>query len=234
LKAIFASKLYKAQSADAKKHIRAALTDPMNAELVTQLKSYLDEEYQAIAEPVEPEVVETPNEEVSEEIVEEEPRDFGGNSPVRPSGGKSFSGRVSDIEDTLGDLPMGDGSDVEQVAEETTEDTEEVEEATEVSKIPITASFNLKNVVEELKGALNLDDATHGVALVKYDDRELWIYYQDDVNLNNIMYNVIEKINASGYSNLEFNRLARSDNAIVFDICAISTDDVVKPIENEE
>ena len=81
---------------------------------------------------------------------------------------------------------------------------------------------------------LNLDGDTQGVALVKYNESELWVYYQDDINLNNIMYNVIEKINSSGYSYLTFNRLARSDNAIVFDVGVTDTDNEVKPLEDDE
>lgn len=228
MKAIYASKLYKGLSADAKKKVRAAIDDPINLELVTQLKSYLDEEYQAIAEPVkevEPEVTE---ETVTDEVAEEAPDMSSRGGFSAPKGGKPFSDRVSDIEDTLGDMPMGDAP---EVAEET---VEEVEESVDVQQTPIKASLDLKTAVEEIKGMLNLDDATHGVVLVKLNEAELWIYYQDDINLNNIMYNVIEKINASGYSNLTFNRLARRDNAIVFDICAVSTDTVVKPIEDEE
>lgn len=71
---------------------------------------------------------------------------------------------------------------------------------------------------EVLKGDLNSTDDTHGVSRIQIRDQELWIYYNDTVNLNDIMEAVIEKLIARTYSYLEFNRLARKNNAIVFDI----------------
>ena len=50
------------------------------------------------------------------------------------------------------------------------------------------------------------------------------------MNLNNVMGSVIELVSALGYANLEFNRLARSDNAIVFQI----VDDCTSGIETME
>lgn len=230
MKAIFASKLYKTLSIDAKERVKAALTNPLNSELVTQLKSYLDEEYQAVNDAADEEVVEKSETGDATEGVETGDESSNNSTSGASGGSKSFGDKVSDIEDTLGDMP--DGSESE--SESSSEESSDVEESTNILQTPINASLNIKNAVDEIKGMLNLDEDTHGVALVKYDDKELWVYYQDDINLNNIMYNVIAKINASGYSNLAFNRLARSDNAIVFDISAISTENVVKPIENEE
>ena len=85
---------------------------------------------------------------------------------------------------------------------------------------------------EILKGTLNSREDTKGVSRITKKEDELWIFYQDKVNLNSIMEPVIELMNASDFSYLEFNRLARSSNAIVFDISC--TPDEVEPIKNEE
>ena len=84
--------------------------------------------------------------------------------------------------------------------------------------------------VESIKGTLNSKDDTSGVSRVGVkDDKEVWVYYNDNVNLNDVMVPVIEQMNASGYNYLEFNRLARSDNAVVFVVLREDTDRRKKP-----
>ena len=231
MKAVYASKIYKGLSAESKQRVKSAVNDPINLELVTQLKSYLDDDYQAIAEPDADGSVGGAHADTSGDGASDVPAG-GGSAPAgggsAPAGGESFGDKVDNIEDDLGDMPMGDGSD------DTSSDTEDVAESVSVNKTSVTASSSLINAPTEIKGMLNLDGDTQGVALVKYNESELWVYYQDDINLNNIMYNVIEKINSSGYSYLTFNRLARSDNAIVFDVGVTDTDNEVKPLEDDE
>jgi hypothetical protein len=69
-----------------------------------------------------------------------------------------------------------------------------------------------------IKKLLNTEDDTQGVARVDIDDSETWIYYDDKVNLNDIFDNVIALLKDSKYDMLKFSRLARTDNAVVFDI----------------
>lgn len=236
MNAIYASKIYRGLSKDRQSHVKAAIDDPLNLELVTQLKSYLDEEYQEIAEPiedVEPEIEvsdvdETATEETSEDV------DFGGSSPSfspSRSSAKSFGDRVDDIEDDLGDMPKGDT--LEEMPEELPQESaDDVNESTNVDKKPITASIT--DTIHEIKGMLNLSETTAGVVRVAIKGKELWVYYKDDISLNNVMYDAMDRINASGYTYLDFNRLARTDNAIVFDIDYLDTEDVIKPIDHEE
>lgn len=228
---IYASKIYKGLSKDRQQHIRAAIDNPLNVELVTQLKSYLDEEYQEIAEPVKEVPVEIP-EEVTDDNVENEESSDAVSKPSAPSftPHKSFGDRVADTEEELGDLP---DNTLEEMPEELPEESaDEINESVNVNKTTITAS--IKDNVHEIKDTLNLSEDTAGVARVNYKDREVWVYYQDSVNLNNVMYETIERLNASGFVNLKFSRLARTDNAIVFDIDYIDTEDVIKPIDHEE
>ena len=77
---------------------------------------------------------------------------------------------------------------------------------------------SLNGVANEVKGTLNARQDTAGVNRVQIKNDELWIYYNDDINLNNVMANVIGLLSISGYKYFEFNRLARTDNAIVFTI----------------
>ena len=51
--------------------------------------------------------------------------------------------------------------------------------------------------------------------LVLIEELFLLVYYEDSINLNKVMASAIETLNNLDYG-LEFNRLARSDNAIVF------------------
>ena len=61
---------------------------------------------------------------------------------------------------------------------------------------------------------------------------ELWIYYNDNTNLNNVMQSVIDVVNALALKLLSFSRLARSDNAMVFDIIPTNSQDV-EPLSHE-
>ena len=71
---------------------------------------------------------------------------------------------------------------------------------------------------ESIKGLLNAREDTAGCVRVQVKGEELWMFYNDKINLNNLMEDVISLMNASGYTYLEFNRLARTDNAIVFSV----------------
>lgn len=252
LKAIFASKLYKASPR--KDHIKAQLSDPINKELVQQLRSYLDEEY------LQPDF--TDNSGVSVQGPDDDfDMDTGtGPSTSAPSGpsGRYSSGGGSGVpgltyenegSDGEFDAPESeDGSDntsepdvdvpglnIEDESDDSTDVQED--EPVEQSK-KVTASKNIVNdlssAVEQIKGTLNAQIETSGVnrILVK-DKQELWVYYNDDINLNNVMGPVIELLNAAGFTYLAFNRLARSDNAIVFEIQLISTN-TVEAADNEK
>ena len=50
----------------------------------------------------------------------------------------------------------------------------------------------------------------------------MWLYYDDETNLNDTIYAVVSLFNSSGYNMIKFNRLARSNNAIVFDILNVN------------
>lgn len=221
MKAIFASKLYKASPR--KEKIKAALKNPINSELVGQLANYLDEEYipdepdQPVASHPSPKRDES---EASRDNFKAEGSGFHGGSPRMGNGSNSpeFEGDIESVDDDLsnqGDESVSEVSD-DNTSEELTDAIieEEIESATDVE-----SSTSLSD--EDVLGIRNLlenDASTCGVDRIVTKDDEAWIYYDDNINLNKVMTPVIEKVESSEWDNLEFNRLARTSNAIVFQI----------------
>ena len=225
LQRIYSSKLYLTSSR--KDKIKAAIEDTdkiWNVELVQQLEDYLDDDSKKILRQAQADIQQKESGKTQDSdgqvIQPDEGEDsFGGGGAS--SGGSSFSGDVfTDFgDDELADIEMPD-----EGGEEAPEEPEAVESVTQEGK-PITATSviwtseeDAANECEIIKGTLNAREDTRGVARLQVKDSELWIYYNDESNLNDIMIDVISVLNSVGYTYLKFNRLARSNNAIVFDI----------------
>ena len=73
------------------------------------------------------------------------------------------------------------------------------------------ASSTISRDLSSVTASLNATPATQGVRSCRMINSELWIYYNDDINLNSVMESVIDSV-----PDWEFNRLARSHNAVVF------------------
>ena len=234
MKAIYASKLYKASSRKSK--IQASIEDPINLELVTQIKSYLDEEYQDTVDRLQAkqkaQLVENMIEENSDNKPNSQPSSMDGRSsgPSRGFGGSPQGGHPSLSEkfdmllsedDDAGLNNELDDSDVPQFDDPTESNLEDVEESTTIEGIDeITTSdkSNTSDLSSDVKSLLSSDESTSGINRVIAKKNELWIHYNDDINLNNVMAPVIEKLSSSHLDCLNFNRLARSENAIVFQL----------------
>lgn len=136
---------------------------------------------------------------------------------------------VSD--DTLN--PSSDAAD----GSSTSSSDDNVDSATHVTaacgvSLPrIDVTDDMRNEVESIKGTLNSQQLTCGVTRVAVKDDEVWCYYNDSVNLNEVMVEAIDLVSKAGYSYLEFNRLARSDNAIVF---VIIKNDTARTLASEQ
>lgn len=239
MKAIYACKLYKASNRKSK--IEAALVDPLNLELVTQLRSYLDDEYQDIIDNHEDkekaELVNNLTE--SDSDSSEATTNHDGGSPSSSGGFGSSLGPKPSLSEKFDMLTSGDGSeeglddmpddldrpsDTDDVLDDS--DLEDIEESTTIEGVEDMLDDNPSlNPVDEVKGLLNSDEATEGINRVLIKKNELWIHYNDDVNLNNVMGPVIEKLNSARYDYMDFNRLARSENAIVFQMHRIDSYD---------
>lgn len=235
LKRILNSKMY--LSSNRKSSILAAFQDPLNKELIIQISSYLNEDD-----------LDDINKEV-EETAENQIHDITDTSSVEED---DEAEKIEDDEliDTIEEV--NEESDInDDIASEDTdskidkpddtadiEDAEDtIEESTSTQSTPISASVNVSScmniqvprISNELKGLLNSRQDTNGVARVVYQmvTNEFWVYYEDRINLNNVMNQVIELLNAAGYTYLQFNRLARTDNAIVFQYDAITSQMIV-------
>lgn len=214
---ILASKIY--NSSSRKDKILGAIQDPKNTELVKQMASYLDEEF-IDSKYLNPNASSDKSDMNSDKSVDKhETKDLhsSGSSPhlSHSSGGGSastFNDLDAMFEDSDDFTAEGEVSD-DNVDDSIPVDIDESELDID-SSTAICASIS----IDEVLGTLNLRDDTKGVSRVLVKDNELWIYYEDDVNLNKVMSEVIKQLLTSGYSYLEFNRLARSNNAVVFDI----------------
>lgn len=113
-------------------------------------------------------------------------------------------------------------------------DTSAVAESTQVNAAPVFSSTiahpfkDLHQECDQVKNLLNFNSDTSGVSRVMVKEDEFQVFYNDDVNLNNVMDKVIEMLNSAGYTYLEFNRLARSQNAIIFIINPKDSDNRMK------
>lgn len=227
MNAIFACKLYKASTR--KDKIRAALVDPVNSELVQQLKSYLDEEYQT-AEYLDPDNATPDIPDAPEEQIIPSEHSSGGGGGFAPSGGGMDTHMSDSLGDDFGDDFESDSSDMSSDVDDTSEDSGEIqlEESTKIKgKITVTSSIDIESDIasqaDSIKGMLNAREDTAGVVRIVVKESELWIHYNDDTNLNNVMEPVISVLNAADYPNLQFNRLARTENAIVFSVSATAS-----------
>ena len=177
--------------------ILAAATNPINTELVTQLVRYLDEEYLKPKEEFVGDDSENGSTEASGEPATQP-------NLLPPSEEPSFSG--SDHSESLASM-FGDDVELPEESAEPEEDSEpEVASST-------NATESLENISASIASTLNAVDTTSGVRSAKVLGTELWIYYKDNINLNSVMESVIDAV---APHELEFNRLARSHNAIVF------------------
>ena len=238
LQRIYSSKLYVTSSR--KDKIHAAIQDPINVELVQQLEEYLSDEAKSELKQAESQIQSEPEKDSDGQVIQPDTSDISSGG-----GGSSHSPFTGNILDDFGDDEFSDeGSTEESGGGEAPEETP-VAETTEVTGKPIKATSviwtsveDIANECETIKGTLNAREDTTGVSRIEVKDsgaKELWIYYNDDSNLNDKMIEVISVLNSTGYTYLKFNRLARSNNAIVFDVTLNAQEPIktVKEVEEE-
>ncbi len=222
MKSIYASKLYIASKR--KDKISAAMLAPSNLALMQQLADDLDDEYKTKENLGLEE-----NNKSDESAEDNEFNEFIVDEDVDPSKdlvtmndlGKSAGGvghRSSSGPKPSGKLNSDKGDEQPEKPEASTQINNNLQQI----KSYTIADLSL------LKNTLNSRKETAGVIRIAEKENEIWIYYNDDINLNDIMVQVIESITALDTPPAEFNRLARSDNAIVF-VTVRST-----PVEPEE
>lgn len=210
LKIIYSSKLYKASSR--KDKIRANINNPINVELVQQIADYVDTN--------EPKQVDINVNEPPKKVVkhDDHPTPNRGADKINHSS-EPDAGTSDDIEPMPG-LIIDDEvvPDDPQPAEFEAEPAEEIDESEKLTDDTIQGIENISLSIEtnQIKDELNDSPLTEGVIRVANKAREIWIYFNDNTNLNDVMVNVIDSIFNRYGAQLEFNRLARSENAMVF------------------
>lgn len=251
---IFSCKLFKAHKNRDK--VVAALTNPVNVELTEQVASLIDDkdlqvlidkskQMQSQSNNKSDKSKESEDKSTSKEsdISKEGTPHISMKKPSPstfiPKGFEDSNSEeaeeVSLTDDTEIDV---DDSNTESVPTEDIENTEDSPADTNSasksgSTAPVTAGASVQDpfkdistIPSQIKSLLNMSADTAGVTRVSIRDNELWIYYNDKTNLNNAMPLAIDALMAASYYYLEFNRLARTDNAMVFQIEFYSTNEV--------
>lgn len=251
LQRIYSSKLYVTSTRKDRIHAAINSDNKWNVALVQQLEEYLDQD--ALAELQQAEAEAEAKQGVSDDVGGAAPdtgEESGGSS--RPSlantpPSPSFSGSpLADFgDDELADIDIPEDIGEEAAPEEPSgpEPEEPIESVTQEGR-PITSATIIKwntlddviSACDTIKGTLNSREDTNGVTRLEVKDSELWVYYNDESNLNDKMIEVISVLNSIGYTYLKFNRLARSNNAIVFDIILNASEPIktVKELEEEK
>ena len=252
LQEIYSSKLYK--SSKNKDKIKAALEDPINKELVQQLQEYLDDETSSEKKPLvmkfysKKDLGISDDESSEEESVETEDTENSENSENEQD--VSSDKKDSSSENEKSENEEKDNSENEEKDNSKDESTE-VEESIQLkghsNKVLASETYTFdslntkahlntlsKDIIDEIKGTLNSRQDTCGVDRVVSKGNELWIYYNDKTNLNNIMSSAIELLEAMNYTYLNFNRLARSENAIVFEVTFFNSSPTLNSLNNLE
>ena len=210
LKIIYSSKLYKASSR--KDKIRANINNPINVELVQQIADYVDVN--------EPEQLDTKVNKPSESVVKrsDHPAPNRGADKINHSSESDVS-PSDDIEPMPGLITDDETvSDKPQPAQPEDESAEEINESEKLTDDTVQGVEGICSSIDinQIKDELNDSPLTEGVIRVANKAREIWVYFNDNTNLNDIMVNVIDSIFSRYGAQLEFNRLARSENAMVF------------------
>ena len=221
---IATSKMYK--SSNRKSSIMAAIKNPVNVQLVEQLNEYVGEDYQYLLDDntadlqddVSTDVEEDGLEDTAETSSTDEPESAPSQAPARQPLHEKYADELQESPDMPEDQP----------SEPVESEPESADASTNVSDKPIMAdtsviqeesSVTLAGIAGEIKGILNSRNETNGVARVSVKKAdEVWIFYNDSINLNTVMEPVICILAAASYHYLDFNRLARTENAIVFTI----------------
>lgn len=213
---IYSSKLYR--SSNRKEKIRANMSNPINVELVQQLESYSDDEYKeksihniSKSRSDSDRIIDNDTSQSKNEQSTKSNRSYDETESEKLDENVNEDGII----DETTEREVNSDPDVEDSL-----DTSTSEDSDDLNKDEVSESTHLESQCDAidqsyLKNFLNSDKKTSGVSRVSETDDELWIYYNDNVNLNIIIDDVIDSVTCL-YGCLSFNRLARKYNAVVF------------------
>ena len=127
---------------------------------------------------------------------------------------KTFDEPESEESNDEPDIDSDDSSTINTISVD--DDESDTGEEDVVDDTADTSNDSDADIAETIKSMLNDNPTTSGVSRIAKKNNELWIYYSDDTNLNSVMSDVIDSVTSD--DTLKFSRLARTDNAIVFDL----------------
>lgn len=237
MRSIYSSKLF--ISSKYKDRIVSAIENPVNAKLVAQIKEYVD--LDSLPDDLKKQAKKSKDSKLSNtdtinkySNLPDAKSNMSKEPSSIPNSHKFDAGRV---DDNLPDDNLDDNSQQTEGNTDNNLDDKQVNSSTSLNSATVLYPNNCcdANLISTniIMTQLNSVDSTSGVIRVEIhnDEYELWVYYNDKINLNNVMTDVIQNLSASNYSYLTFNRLARSENAIVFEI---STTASIKLVPDEK
>lgn len=212
MKYIYGCKMFRSSSR--KDHIRANIANPINVELVQQIQDLTDDEDT---------LANSPSEGSSANNKERKILKGPSSSPSGGSYSPSFNDNSEPSDEDIfipDDETNNDSIDSEKI-DESPESDDNVDDGSSDDEVEsseeITAVVEDELDINQLKSILNNSSLTYGVSRISERKNEVWVYYNDDINLNPMLSDIIYSVESSKFKNLEFNRIARSDNAVVFE-----------------
>lgn len=248
---IMSSELFK--SSKNKSKILSTISNPINKELVKQLESYvkvsdLTEDDNSEGSKLDDSTESNPShQEINTDDTSSE--DTQKSEQTHTSNPASFvpNDSYDNSETDDSEEASSEGSDEDNNTEDESSDdsgSNDVNESTSTNKTEIKSSTYVTadivaKAVNELPGALNLSDDTKGVDYAAFktnanNANEVWIYYDSEVDVSKILSNVVTYLLSSGYYYLQFNRVSRDDNALVFVVNWVSNYFNVKSVTDEK
>lgn len=248
---IMSSELFK--SSKNKSKILSTISNPINKELVKQLESYVKVSDLTDADNPEGSKLDDSTESNSSypEVNTDDASSEDTQKPEQTHTSNPASFVPNDSYDTSetddSEETSSEGSDEDNNTEDESSDdsdSNDVNESTSTNKTEIKSSTYVTadivaKAVNELPGALNLSDDTKGVDYAAFktnanNANEVWIYYDSEVDISKILSNVVTYLLSSGYYYLQFNRVSRDDNALVFVVNWVSSYFNVKSVTDEK
>ena len=209
-----------------KSEIISALSNPLNLELKQQLIENLDSQYQSNEYTNPDEVKEKLSTKVDDytDVDDDMPPDDladgekSSKSSHKPSTSTAKTPSSPSSTDTEEDLSSEGTAKVNDKPKEKSKDDKPVEEVSESTDID-SNQIDTKSIEESTDGVNYIQ--------VKSQDNitEIWIIYRDNVNINDKISDIMGLV-SSKYPDWQFNRVARTYNAIIF-TCDDRQEDVV-------
>lgn len=109
--------------------------------------------------------------------------------------------------------PAGSSDEIEDDSSASEEDFPETDE---LQSDNIDSEGSTADDADRLEAVLNGSSNTQGVIRCAEKDDEIWVYYNDDINISKILPDIMDELDASNITDMSFSRIARSNNAIVF------------------